>query len=202
MHQSAVHHLTQSDPVMAEVIAKVGPCRFTVRSEGTHFHHLVRAIAYQQLSTKAAATIFGRVQALCESSIEPEAILSQPEEALRSAGLSASKTRYVRDLADWVQGGALDLEALANASDEEVIAELTRVKGIGVWSAQMFLIFRLGRPDVLPVLDLGIRKGFQMAYGLRKLPAPPYLARRGKRWSPHATIASWYLWRLLDGPAD
>jgi DNA-3-methyladenine glycosylase II len=186
---------------MAGIITRVGPCRFQPVSDATHFHQLARAIVYQQLSTKAAATIFGRVKALCGEPIEPRRILAAKDAALRAAGLSSSKTRYVKDLATRVHEGSLHLDAIAAMPDEEVLRELTTVKGIGVWSAQMFLIFRLGRPDVLPVLDLGIRKGVQRAYGYRRLPHPKTVARIGKKWSPHATIASWYLWRSLDGPA-
>jgi DNA-3-methyladenine glycosylase II len=200
MHQAAVRHLTSSDPVMARVVDLVGPCRFRPAADATHFHHLTRAIVYQQLSTKAAATIFGRVLALCGGTLEPAAILAQSDNALRAAGLSGQKTRYVKDLAVHTRDALLPLERVDAMDDDGVIAALTRVKGIGVWSAQMFLIFRLGRLDVLPVLDLGIRKGVQRAYGLRRLPAPRYVERLGKRWSPFATIASWYLWRLLDEP--
>ncbi len=201
MHEAALRHLRGADPVMAKVIAEVGPCRFQPVTDATHFHHIARAIVYQQLSTKAATTIFGRVRALCGEAFEPELVLAQEIGAFRAAGLSNAKTRYVQDLAARVQDGSLHLDALPEMDDAAVVAELTKVKGIGLWSAQMFLIFRLGRPDVLPVLDLGIRKGVQKAYGLKRLPQPGYVARIGKRWSPHATIASWYLWRLLDGPA-
>jgi DNA-3-methyladenine glycosylase II len=202
MHQAAVRHLKKADPVMARVVDVVGPCRFRPITDATHFHHLARAIVYQQLSTKAATTIFGRVLALCGTSLEPDSVLAQPDEALRSAGLSSQKTRYVKDLAAHVRDDRLPLDRLDQMDDREVIAALRQVKGIGVWSAQMFLIFRLGRPDVLPVLDLGIRKGVQRAYGLRRLPALRYVERIGKRWSPYSTIASWYLWRLLDQPAE
>ena len=186
--------------MMAKVVEVVGPCRFRPIADATHFHHLTRAIVYQQLSTKAATTIFGRVLNLCGGTLEPRAILAHPDEALRAAGLSGQKTRYVKDLATHVRDDMLPLERIERMDDDEVIAALTHVKGIGVWSAQMFLIFRLGRLDVLPVLDLGIRKGVQRAYGLRRLPAPRYVERLGKRWTPYATIASWYLWRLLDQP--
>jgi len=194
--------LKRADPILAEVIAQVGPCRFQPVGDATHFHHLARAIVYQQLSTKAAATIFGRLRTLCGESLEVGAVLAQEDASLRAVGLSRSKVSYVKALATHVMEGSLQLEGLSGMEDEEIVAELTKVKGIGVWSAQMFLIFRLGRPNVLPVLDLGIRKGVQLAYGLRCLPQPGYVARIGKRWSPHATIASWYLWRSLDGPAN
>ena len=187
---------------MARVVDLVGPCRFRPVSDATHFHHLTRAIVYQQLSTKAATTIFGRVVALCGGTLDPVSVLAQSDDALRAAGLSGQKTRYVKDLATHTRDGLLPFERVEAMEDDDVIAALTRVKGIGVWSAQMFLISRLGRLDVLPVLDLGIRKGVQRAYGLRRLPAPRYVERLGKRWSPYATIASWYLWRLLDQPAQ
>jgi DNA-3-methyladenine glycosylase II len=186
---------------MARVIDRVGPCRFGRVIGHTHFHHLARAIVYQQLSTKAAATIFGRVQRLCGETLEPGAVLAAGEADLRAAGLSRQKAAYVRDLARRTADGSVPFATIDRLDDAGVIAALTEVKGIGVWSAQMFLIFRLGRLDVLPVLDLGIRKGFQAAYGTRRMPAARHIQRVAKPWSPYCSIASWYLWRLLDGPA-
>lgn len=186
---------------MASVIAAIGPCEFQPRPDHSHFHHLARAVVYQQLSTKAATTIFGRVRGLCGESLDPDRLLAHPPETLRAAGLSTPKTRYLREMAGRVLDGSLTLEGIEERTDAEVIAQLTTLNGIGVWSAQMFLIFRLGRPDVLPILDLGIRKAVQRAYGYRSLPALRTVARLGKRWSPYATIASWYLWRSVDGPA-
>lgn len=201
-HFAAVRHLKRSDPVMAKLIERIGPCRFEPVTDGTHFHHIARAIVFQQLSTKAARTIHGRVVELCGGGIiQPKRVLAQREAALRAAGLSRQKAAYIRDLAAHVDAGTLLLDRIHERSDDEIIEALTMVKGIGPWSAQMFLMFRLGRPDVLPVLDLGIRKGVQQAYSLRKLPEEKKLRKIAAPWSPHSTVACWYLWRSLDGPA-
>lgn len=199
---AAVRHLKRSDRTMARLIESVGPCRFRPHTDHSHFHHLARAIVYQQLSSRAAATIFGRVQALCGgATLEPRAVLASGERSLRAAGLSQRKAAYLRDLAGHVLSGRLQLESVERMADSAVIEALTAVRGIGVWSAQMFLMFRLGRPDVLPALDLGIRKAVRRAYRLRAMPAPRHVQRIGAPWSPYATIACWYLWRSLDGPA-
>ncbi|HWO87600.1 MAG TPA: hypothetical protein VNL98_00460 [Gemmatimonadales bacterium] len=199
---AAVRHLKRSDRTMAQLIETVGPCRFRPHTDHTHFHHLARAIVYQQLSWRAAATIFARVQELCGGeTLDPCAVLAQSEEALRGAGLSKQKAAYVRDLAARVRDGALPLDRVAGMPDDQIVSALTAVKGIGVWSAQMFLMFRLGRPDVLPALDLGIRKAVKRAYRLRAMPPPRRVQQIGAPWSPWSTIASWYLWRSLDGPA-
>ena len=184
---------------MADVIARVGRCTLTPRTEWTHFDALVRSIVYQQLSGKAAATIHGRVITLIGEGIEaPSRIVATPHESLRAAGLSTQKANYVRNLAEHVLDGSLPVESLHELSDDDVIAALTQVKGIGRWSAQMFLMFRLGRPDVLPELDLGVQKGIQKAYRLRKLPTPAQVLRRGAKWAPYRTVASWYMWRILE----
>ncbi|MFI5207051.1 MAG: DNA-3-methyladenine glycosylase family protein [Gemmatimonadales bacterium] len=200
-HRRALEHLKRADPVMARVIRRVGPCRFGVRTEGSHFHHLVRAIVYQQLSWKAAATIHRRFLELMNSDApEPAAVAAMHLRRLRSVGLSRQKAGYIRDLAGHVHTGRLPLDRIHELPDDQVIEALTAVKGIGVWSAQMFLMSRLGRPDVLPSLDLGIRKGVQLAYGLRSLPTPKRVRKIGAPWSPWSTIGSWYMWRCLDGP--
>ncbi len=202
MTRQAVRHLKRADPVLARVIARVGPCRFAPITAGSHFHFIARAIVFQQLAVKAAATIHRRFLDLYGAEPpEPHAVAATPDERLRAAGLSRQKLSYIKDLARKVDDGEVRLDRLAVLDDPGVITELTKVKGIGVWSAQMFLIFRLGRPDVLPVGDLGVQKGIQLAYGLRSLPSPKRVTRIGKPWSPYATVASWYLWRLLDGPA-
>jgi len=201
VHRRALTHLKRVDPVLARVIRAVGPCRFRVRDDLPYVPYLARAIVYQQLSGKAAATIFGRLEAQCGGAVTAAAIAALSDARLRAAGLSAQKTRYVKDLAARVLAGALPLADLEARSDAEVIATLTQVTGIGRWSAHMFLLFRLGRPDVLPDLDLGIQKAIQRAYRLRALPSPERVRRIGAAWSPHASIASWYLWRSLDGPA-
>jgi DNA-3-methyladenine glycosylase II len=199
----ALAHLRKTDARLARVIASVGACRFTQRTEGTHFDALLRAIVYQQLSGKAASTILGRVLAIYGGRYPTAAeLLATPDERLRAAGLSRQKLSYMRDLAQRVQEGTLPIDQLHDLDDAQIIEALTAVKGIGRWSAQMFLMFRLGRPDVLPELDLGIRKGLQRAYRMRKLPTPKRVQAIGSRWSPYATYACWYLWRSLDGDAN
>jgi DNA-3-methyladenine glycosylase II len=202
MLRAAVRHLKRVDPVLTRVITEVGPCRFTLRTDGSHFDHLARAIIYQQLSGRAAATIHARYDALyTEHGRSPDALVSLPDERLRAAGLSRQKIGYLRDLAGRVSAGTLVLDDIEALSDDGVIDALVHVKGIGRWTAQMFLMFRLGRPDVLPELDLGIRKGMQLAYRFRKLPTPQRVREVGAKWAPYRTIASWYLWRSLDGEA-
>lgn len=198
-HLKAVNHLKRVDPVMADVIAQVGRCTLTPRTEWTHFDALVRSIVYQQLSGKAASTIHGRVLDLIgDGTAAPARIVATAHEDLRSAGLSNAKARYVRNLAEHVLDGSLPVESLHELSDEEIIAALVQVKGIGRWSAQMFLMFRLGRPDILPELDLGVQKGIQKAYRLRKLPTPKQVLARGAKWAPYRTVAAWYMWRILE----
>lgn len=181
----------------------VGRCTFEPREDGTHFTAVTRAIVYQQLSGKAAATIYGRFTQLFGGG-EPVAgaLLSLSDEDLRGVGLSRQKSAYLRDLASRVHSGDIAIDALHDLSDDEIIAALTSVKGVGRWTAQMFLMFRLGRPNVLPDLDLGIQKGIQRAYRMRKLPSPKRVLEVGHKWAPHRTIASWYLWRSLDATAE
>lgn len=199
----ALAHLRKADPRIAQVIAQVGACRFVPRAEGTHFDALIRAIVYQQLSGKAAATILGRVLAIYGNRYpSADELLATPEEPLRAAGLSRQKLSYLRDLARHVADGSLPLDTIHQLDDEVIVEALTAVKGIGRWSAHMFLMFRLGRPNVLPTLDLGIRKGVQRAYRMRALPPPKKVEQIGARWSPYATYACWYLWRSIDGDAN
>ena len=199
MHRTSIVHLKRADDVLARLIARVGPCRFRPRSAGTHFDALLRSIVYQQLSGKAASTILDRVLALYGARYpRPAQLLDTTDDALRRAGLSRQKLAYLRDLATKVDTGEVPLARIGRMPDEEVITHLTHVKGIGRWTAQMFLMFRLGRPDVLPELDLGIQNAIQRAYDLRKRPAPADVLRIGECWRPHATIASWYLWRSLE----
>ena len=163
----------------------------------------MRAIVYQQLSGKAASTILRRVLDLYGGRPPtPEALLATPDEPLRAAGLSRQKLGYLRDLAAKVASGEVPLDAVDELPDEEVIAALVKVKGIGRWSAQMFLMFRLGRPDVLPEVDLGIQNAIRRAYRKRKRPTPKDVLRIGAKWRPHATLACWYLWRSLEGKAE
>ena len=198
-HSASVRHLKRIDPILAQVIEAVGPCRLQLRTEGTHFEALVRSIVFQQLSGKAAGTILGRLNALYpDNAPTPEAILATSDETLRSVGLSRQKIGYLRDLASKVASGELPLDAVEAMSDDDLIAHLVQVKGIGRWTAQMFLMFRLGRPDVLPELDLGVQKGIQLAYNKRSLPTPKDVLRIGAPWAPWRSVASWYLWRSLD----
>lgn len=197
---AGMHHLRTVDPRMAAVIAAVGPCRLP-RRRG-YFASLVRAIIGQQVSGHAAVAIRRRVYAVLGGTPTPEAILAAGDAALRGAGLSRQKQGYLRDLAEKVQRKEVRLQRLGRWSDADIIAHLTQVRGIGLWSAQMFLMFVLNRPDTLPVGDLGIQKGFQAVYGLRKLPAPKRMLQLAAPWRPYRTIGSWYLWRALDGPAN
>jgi DNA-3-methyladenine glycosylase II len=202
-HRKALAHLRRVDPKFGAVIDAVGSCRYAAREEGTHFGALVRSIVYQQLSGKAAGTIHGRLRALYENrDPTPAELIATPEPILRGVGLSRQKMSYLLDLAARVERGELPLDDVHELGDDELTTALVQAKGIGRWTAQMFLMFRLGRTDVLPDLDLGIQKGLQRAYGLRKMPTPKDVLRHGEKWAPYRTIASWYLWRLLDIPAE
>jgi DNA-3-methyladenine glycosylase II len=198
MHRKALAHLRDADPVLRSVIEQVGPCRLRPLKDGSHFGFIARSIIYQQLSTKAAATIHGRVELLCGGAITSTALSGLTEESMRGAGLSRQKLGYLRDLAARDSDGRLDTRHLEGMSDAEITEQLVQVKGVGVWTAQMFLMFRLGRPDVLPVLDLGIRKGVQRAYRLRKLPDARRIEKIAAPWTPYRTIGSWYMWRVLE----
>jgi DNA-3-methyladenine glycosylase II len=198
-HRPSVRHLKRVDPVLARVIERVGPCRIQLRTDGTHFQALTRSIVFQQLSGKAAGTILSRFNALYPDSLpHPEAVLVTSDERLRAVGLSRQKIAYIKDLSSKVMSGDLPLEAVEHMTDDDLIAHLVQVKGIGRWTAQMFLIFRLGRPDVLPELDLGIQNAIRKAYRMRKRPTPKQVRRVGAKWSPHSSVASWYLWRSLE----
>lgn len=191
-------HLARVDPVMAAIIAKVGACQIVQRRE--RFRALARAIIFQQLAGAAANAIYGRVVGLYPGRAfpHPTQILATPDAILRKAGLSAKKALYIKDLATHVDKKILNFHRFARMTDEEVIADLTRVKGIGRWTAEMFLMFNLARPDVLPVDDLGVRNAVKRAYSMRKPPTPKELRVFGQRWSPYRTAAAWYLWKSLD----
>lgn len=198
----AIAHLKRVDPVLAEIIARVGPCRIEQRRTGTHYDALVRSIVFQQLSGKAAGTIHRRFSELYPGKrIRAERVLASTDEQLRSAGLSRQKIGYLRDLSARVVEKSLPLAHLGRLSDDSIIDHLVQVKGIGRWTVQMFLMFRLGRPDVLPELDLGVQNAIQRAYKLKKRPLPKDVLRIGEKWRPHASVASWYLWRSLEGEA-
>ncbi len=195
----AIAHLTDADPVLGEVIRLVGRFRLVPRREGTHFDAVCRSIIYQQLSGKAAATIHGRVLSLYGGrSPLPIELAGTTDQQLRAVGLSRQKLSYLKDLASRVAGSELPIETLHELADDEVIGALVRINGVGRWTAQMFLMFRLGRPDVLPELDLGIQKAIQRAYRLRKRPLPERVLKIGAAWAPYRTVASWYLWRSLE----
>lgn len=197
--RKAVAHLKKVDPVMAQVIERVGSYRGWPATGGTHFDAVARSIVFQQLSGKAAGTIHGRFQGLYGGRTPmPAELAATSDEQLRAVGLSRQKSAYLKDLGARVGSGELPIETLHELTDEEVITSLTQVKGIGRWTAQMFMMFRLGRPDVLPDLDLGVQKGIQRAYRLRKLPTPERVKKIGAKWAPYRTVASWYLWRSLD----
>jgi DNA-3-methyladenine glycosylase II len=190
--------LMRRDPVLAGLIRKHGSCGLAGAQRTDHFSALVRAITGQQLSTKAAATIYGRLAALMPDGVTPAALTAVSDEQLRAVGMSRQKGAYFRDLCAKVATGALPLHLLDAMSDDEVIAALTQVKGIGRWSAEMFLMFRLHRPDVLPVGDLGIVNAVKTVYGLRKKPTAERIQKIGEAWRPYRSVASWYLWRSLD----
>ena len=197
----AARHLADCDPAFGAIIDRVGPCRVALHKVSQPFPALLHSIVYQQLSGKAAATIWGRVAALFpRNAPKPDLLLALSDEQLRGAGLSRGKVLAARDLAAKVSDGTVPtLARMRKMDDAEVLAHLTQVRGIGPWSAQMYLMFRLGRPDVLPIGDLGVRKGFQIGWRKRKLPSPEALAKHGRRWAPYRTAASWYLWATVDG---
>lgn len=198
-HRRSIRYLKGVDPILAGIIEAVGACRIQVRAEGTHFQALARAIIYQQLSGKAAGTIHSRFSALFPNDTPtPDGVLKTTDEDLRGAGVSRQKIAYLRDLSSRVVTGELPLDQVEQMSDDDLIEHLVQVKGIGRWTAQMFLMFRLGRPDVLPELDLGIQNAIKRAYRKRKRPTPKDVKKIGAKWSPHSTVACWYLWRSLE----
>lgn len=190
--------LLRRDPILGALIRRHGPCGLAAAQRSDHFSAIVRAITGQQLSTKAAATIYARLVALLPGGVAPEAFAVVTDAQMREAGMSRQKIAYFRDLCEKVSTGALPLDALDAMTDEEVIEALTRVKGIGRWSAEMFLMFRLHRPDVLPVGDLGIVNAVKNVYRLRKKPTAERIRQIGEAWRPYRSVASWYLWRSLD----
>jgi DNA-3-methyladenine glycosylase II len=199
--RKAILHLKKADPVLSLLIERVG--RYGIQYREPNFETLVRSIVYQQLSGRVAAVIFGRLSALAPGGkLTPEAILKLTPARMRKAGLSKQKTAYIRDLARKTARGALKFETLAEMADHEVIEHLTQVKGIGVWTAHMFLLFALQRPDVLPTGDLGIRMAIRKAYGLDELPHPKDIEEIALRWRPYCSVATWYLWRSLEGQAE
>ncbi|MDG2014868.1 MAG: DNA-3-methyladenine glycosylase [Pirellulaceae bacterium] len=195
--RDARNHLRKNDSVMREIVQTVGP--FTVKTERDRFSSLTRAIVSQQISGKAAQSIWDRLEdLLAPQGVTAEAIQSQAVEDLREAGVSRQKGGYIKDLASRVATGELQLNLLGRKADEQVIAELTQVKGVGRWTAQMFLIFTLARLDVLPVDDLGVKTAIRNAYGLPELPGAGAIEEIAQPWRPYASVATWYLWQSLE----
>jgi DNA-3-methyladenine glycosylase II len=198
--KKAVDHLSKSDAILAAIIARVGPCKMTYREPS--FEMLARAIVFQQLSTKAATTIYGRLEEAAGGPLTPESIQNLSVGEMRRAGLSRQKLGYIRDLAEHALSGKVDFARLPSMSDEEVIETLTDIKGVGVWTAHMFLMFSLRRPNILPVGDLGVRMAIQKAYKKRKMPTPKQIEQIAKAWHPYCSYAAWYLWRSLEAPEE
>ena len=194
--RKAVAHLKKSDPVLSAIIRRIGPC--CMEFGPPEFHSLAEAIIYQQLNGKAAITIFKRFAALAGEPLTPEGILKLSDEQMRSVGLSKQKSSYLKDMAERAARGELDFTRLPKMSDDEVIKHLTQVKGVGVWTAHMFLMFTLRRPNVLPTGDFGVQMAIKMHYKKRKLPKPEQMEKIAKPWEPYRSIACWYLWRSLD----
>ena len=194
--RKAVAHLKKSDSVLRAIIERVGPCR--MKFDEPVFCNLAEAIVYQQLNGSAAATIFERFVALAGQPLTPEGILKLTDEQLRSVGLSKQKSAYLKDLSAKTASGLLDFCRLSTLSDEEVIEHLTQVKGIGEWTAHMFLMFSLRRPNVLPTGDYGVQTAIKKHYKKRKLPKPKDMQKIAKAWEPYRSVACWYMWRSLD----
>ncbi len=201
MHKKALSHLKNADQVLAGLINTVGPCRLKADRSQSAFEALVEAVCHQQLTGKAAQTILGRIKAIHphRSFPTPEDLLGTPDDTLRAAGLSRAKVAAVKDIsAKTLDGTVPEPKALARLDDAEIIERLTTIRGVGQWTVEMLLIFKLGRPDVLPVDDFGVRKGFMLAYRKRDLPKPAALLKHGERWRPHRSVAAWYMWRAID----
>jgi len=194
--RAAVNHLKKSDPVLRAIIEEVGPCR--MEFSRPEFTSVAEAIVYQQLNGKAAVTIFKRFAAIAGEPLNPEGILKLSDAQLRAAGLSKQKSAYLKDLAAKTKGGLLNFARMPAMTDEDVIEHLTQVKGIGVWTAHMFLIFSLQRPNVLPTGDYGVQMAMRKFYKKRKLPKPKDMEKIARAWEPYRSVACWYMWRSLD----
>jgi DNA-3-methyladenine glycosylase II len=194
--RKAVNHLKKCDPVLRAIIERVGPCRMEFGLP--EFCSLAEAIVYQQLNGKAAVTIFKRFAALAGEPLTPEGILKLSDAQLRSVGLSKQKSAYLKDLAAKTAAGLLDFARLPELTDEKVIEHLTQVKGVGVWTAHMFLMFSLRRPNVLPTGDYGVQVAIRKHYRKRKLPKPKDMEKIARAWEPYRSVACWYMWRSLD----
>lgn len=196
MVQHAGVKFLKRDPILGKIINSVGD--YSLKKRNHHFAVLIESIISQQLATRAAEVIFSRFKDIYPKFPTASDILATRKSKLRAVGLSSMKVEYIKDLAKKVDQGEIKMRALSKMSDEEVISHLTQVKGIGRWTAEMFLIFSLGRQDVLPVHDLGLRKGVQSAFSLSELPEPNEVEKLGKRWSPYRSVATWYLWKSLQ----
>ena len=194
-HHDAVTFL-RKDPVLADIIGTVS--EFKLKKKSQHFAVLVESIISQQLATSAADAIFKRFKGLYPKFPTASEVLATRKSKLRTVGLSGMKVEYLKDLAKHVDTGKLDMKAISKMGDEDVIVQLTQVKGIGRWTAEMFLIFSLGRMDVFPVGDLGLRRGVQMAFSLKEMPKPKETEKFGDRWRPYRSVATWYLWKSLQ----
>jgi 3-methyladenine DNA glycosylase/8-oxoguanine DNA glycosylase len=202
MSEEALLHLTRADKVLARLIQKVGPCGFKRRARRSPFEALVRAVAYQQLNGTAAATILGRVKALYPGRPfpTPQNLLDTPDDKLRAAGLSRAKIAAIKDIAAKTLDGIVPTaRVIWRMENEAIIERLTIIRGVGPWTVEMLLMFTLGRMDVLPVTDYGVRKGFALTYKLKDLPSADKLLEHGEKWRPYRSIAAWYLWRAVDG---
>ncbi len=201
MSEQAIQHLTKADKVLARLIKKVGPCLWKPRKRRSPFEALVQSVAYQQLNGTAAATIFGRVKALYPGRRfpTPEDLLDTPDERLRGAGLSRAKVAAIKDIAaKTIDGIVPTSRTIARMDDADILNQLITIRGVGPWTVEMLLIFKLGRADILPATDYGVRKGFALTYQLKDLPTPAELLAHGEKWRPYRSIAAWYLWRSLD----
>lgn len=198
--QKAIAVLSQSDKTLGKLIKATGPLDINPPTRLNPFEALLRSIVYQQLSGKAAATIHGRVKALFSGrTIKPQQVLTTPDDTLRGAGMSRAKVAAAKDLAQKTVDGLVPSSAkLRKMPDDEIITRLTQVRGIGEWTVQMVLMFQLGRPDVLPVKDLGVRKGFMLTYNLNDMPTEKYMTDYCECWRPYRSVASWYMWRAVD----
>ncbi len=194
--RKAILHLKKSDPVMRKIIERVGP--YKMQFGEPVFESLAEAIVYQQLNGNAAATIYKRFAAIAGDPVTPTGILKLKPEQMRAVGLSKQKTSYLFDMAERTQRGELNFSRLPEMSDDDVIAHLTQVKGVGLWTAHMFLMFNLRRPNILPTGDYGVRVAMKKAYNKRKLPTPDVMEKIAKPWEPYRSIASWYLWQSLE----
>jgi DNA-3-methyladenine glycosylase II len=194
--RKAINHLKKSDPILAAIIEQVGPCRMQFGQPT--FHSLAEAILYQQLNGKAAVTIFNRFTALAGDPLTPAAILKLTDAEMRGVGLSKQKTAYLRDLSEKTKSGLVVFERMPELSEQQVVAHLTQIKGVGVWTAHMFLMFTLRRPDILPTGDYGIQAAIKKHYKKRKWPKPAVMEKIAQPWSPYRSIACWYLWKSLE----